>query len=144
MVEMNYFPCFLFGICEWSERLKVVCSSMKILYFSILQYSNSYWSFNDHSLHKLFMTVPKGSAVLPLGWQVNKPLLFDDRSSVLKLMMILVARAPTYFCTLMRFNKIFHGVWLNYWSTCTLWKSAQSICACYFHKRCQFPSFSLN
>lgn len=123
---MNYFPCFLFGICEWSERLKVVCSSMKILYFSILQYSNSYWSFNDHSLHKLFMTVPKGSAVLPLGWQVNKPLLFDDRSSVLKLMMILVARAPTYFCTLMRFNKIFHGVWLNsgenYWSTCTIMK----------------------
>ena len=52
------------------------------------------------------MTVPKGSAVLPLGWQVNKPLWFDDRSSVLKLMMILVARAPTYFCTLMHFNKI--------------------------------------
>ena len=52
------------------------------------------------------MTVPKGRAVLPLGWQVNKPLLFDDRSSVLKLMRILVAHAPTYFCTLMHMNKI--------------------------------------
>lgn len=57
------------------------------------------------------MTVPKGSAVLPLGWQVNKPLLFDDRSSVLKLMMILVARAPTYFCTLMHFNRIFSRIY---------------------------------
>ena len=72
------------------------------------------------------MTVPKGSAVLPLGWQVNKPLLFDDRSSVLKLMMILVARAPTYFCTLVRFNKYFNrSLVTNLLFVCLVWRQSE-------------------